>query len=146
MRTLGFRGKKSRLCREWGTRRNLFWGKLGKGETIRELRKIQGFISREWVKILLGKTTVFGPIWVIWYQCVSTTRWPNFTWFQGKRCLLASGAIWLFSVLLELFMGFHSDSKGTDTRALWGTWPSSLVGGLFGGMVLESAPNYRNGD
>lgn len=57
MRTLGFRGKKSRRCREWGTRRNLFWGKLGKGETIGELRKIQGFISREWVKILLGKTT-----------------------------------------------------------------------------------------
>lgn len=143
MRTLGFRGKKSRLCRGWGTRRNLVWGKLGKGETIRGLRKIQGFISREWVKILLRRTTsgymaqfeslgisVSAPFW-----------WPSFTWLQGARCL---GPVGPYSHHLSSWNWSHSWASKVTPKIqipeLFGAPGQPLRLGVFWGVWCWKVP------
>ena len=44
------------------------------------------------------------------------------------------------TVELEPFIGFQGDSKGTDTRALPGTWSTPLVEGFGGGVQCWKVP------
>ena len=137
MRTLGFRGKKSRLCGEWGTRRDLVWGKLGKGESIGNLGRCKDLFQGNelrffWAGLALG--TWFLSIYTIWVtpnQCVNVIQWLSFTWLQGKKGAWRPVEQSVHqSVLLEQEPStgsWDNSSKGTGPRGLWGSgWPLHL--------------------
>lgn len=81
-------------CREWGIRRNLVWGKLAKGETVKKHGKIWGLFQGNELRSLLG---IWANLSHLVSVCQHHSSGPISHNCKAEKCLLASGAICLLS-------------------------------------------------
>lgn len=143
MRTLGFRGKKSRLCREWGIRRNLVWGKLAKGETVKKHGKIQGLFQGNELRSLLG---IWANLSHLVSMCQHHSSGPISHNCKGEKCLLASGAICLLSSWNWSYSWASKVTPKVQIPELFGSFGQPLWLSRKGwGVWCWEAPN-RSGD